>query len=216
MLRSERMTSVSIFCVSRDVELVLDALSSFGEFHVEQAEENLTLGQFSQSILQAEEIVATINELSAKIITKNSNIFDIFKVEQPLSIHVTSENWQTLQEDIRKQILALKSEIDGLSSSMSSLVNETRKLNHIKNMLQTIDKMSIDLTVMEDMKLITIEIAAVPHKNISHLQAALSSYPVIIQKCYLTKEIDFVYFALPSKNRMSIEKILKTHHSEIF
>jgi V/A-type H+/Na+-transporting ATPase subunit I len=69
---------------------------------------------------------------------------------------------------------------------------------------------------MEELKLIHIEIASVPHKNLPHLQVALSNFPVIIHRCYLTKEADFMCFAMPTKHRIDIERILKTHHSEIF
>ena len=216
MLRPERMTSASIFCISRDVELVLEALSSFGEFHVEQSAETPSVAQFNQSIQRAEESLAIVNELSKQLVTEKPGFTDIFKVEQPTRVRVTSENWQTLQESTTQQILALKKDVDALNTSMSNQQSKTTQLLHIKNMLTTMDEMGADLAAMEELKLIHIEIASVPHKNLHHLEVALSNYPVIVHRCYLTKETDFMCFAMPSKHQSDIERILKTHHSEIF
>ena len=83
-------------------------------------------------------------------------------------------------------------------------------------MLTTMDEMGADLAAMEELKLIHIAIASVPHKNLRHLEVALTNYPVIVHRCYLAKETDFMCFAMPSKHREDVERILKTHHSEIF
>jgi V/A-type H+-transporting ATPase subunit I len=210
------MTSTSIFCVKRDVELLLEVLSSFGEFHVEQASETPSLGQFNQSIQRVEESLATVNELATQLITQNPSFTDIFRVEQPTKVRVNSENWQTLQEVTVQQILVLKKIVDTHNTALSSLQDTTAQLVHTKNMLTTMDKMGADLAAMEELKLIHIEIASVPHKNLRHLEVALLNYPVIVHRCYLTKEADFMCFAMPSKHRADIERILKTHHSEIF
>lgn len=197
--------------------MVMQTLSRFGEFHVEQTTENPNMTQFNQSIVQVEESLSIVNDLSNKLITKEPSMLDIFRVEQqPPQIRITSENWQTLREVSNNQILALKAKVDDLSTSMSSLENKTTQLNHTKKMLQTVDLMGADLAAMEELKFIKIGIAAVPNKNLRHLQVALSKYPVIIHRCYLTKETNFVCFAMPSKYNVDVEKILKTHHSEIF
>ena len=98
MLRPERMTSVSIFCVKRDVELVLEALGSFGEFHVEQTAETPSLAEYNQSIQRAEESLGIVNELSKQLITQQPGFMDIFRETQPTKMQVTAENWRSLQE----------------------------------------------------------------------------------------------------------------------
>ncbi len=216
MLRPERMTSASIFCVGRDVELVLEVLSGFGEFHVEQSAESVSVEQFNQNIQRVEEALVEVNDLSKQLITQPPGFTDIFRLEQPIKARVTSENWQTLQETTMQQISALKKEVDELIASTSGLQDKTEQLVHIKNMLTTMDKMGADLVATEELKLIHIEIASVPHKNLPLLEVALADFPVIIHRCYLTKEIDFMCFAMPTKHQTDIERILKTHHSEIF
>jgi V/A-type H+/Na+-transporting ATPase subunit I len=216
MLRPERMTSASILCVGRDVELVLEALSGFGEFHVEQTAETPSVSQFNQSIQQVEEALVEVNELTKQLTLQSSGFTDIFRFEQPTKVLVTSENWKTLQKTTIQQISSLRKEVEELNANVSSLKEKTEEFLHIKNMLTTMEKMGANLAAMEELKLIQIEIASVPNKNLPHLEAALTDFPVIIHRCYLTKEIDFICLAMPIKHRTDIERILKTHHSEIF
>src|SRR5665647_1737009 len=96
MLRPERMTSASIFCVARDIELVLEALSSFGEFHVDQSAETPSVEQFSQSIERVEESLAEINELSKQLVTQTPSFTDIFRMEHPTKLRAVSYTHLTL------------------------------------------------------------------------------------------------------------------------
>ncbi len=100
MLRPERMTSTSIICVRKDVESVLEALSSFGEFHIEQtAQDNADVTEYNQSIQKVEESLADVNGLINQLIQEKSSLLSIFKVTQPTKMQVTAENWQALLED---------------------------------------------------------------------------------------------------------------------
>ncbi|HYA77480.1 MAG TPA: V-type ATPase 116kDa subunit family protein, partial [Verrucomicrobiae bacterium] len=129
---------------------------------------------------------------------------------------VTAENWQALLESTREEIFTLKKEVDDLHASLSSLEEKTAQLNHLKDMLTTMDKMEADLATIEELKLIRIAIASVPHKNFDGLKTALTGSPIILHRCYLTKDFDFVCIAMPSKCRQEIERIIKIHNARIF
>ena len=211
------MTFTSIICVKKDVESVLEALSSFGEFHIEQAAEgNSSLTEYNQSIQRVEDSLTTVNELTKQLIEEKPGLLDIFRISQSTKIHVTAENWQALLESTRQEILTLKKEVDDLHGSLSSLQEKTAQLNHLKDMLTTMDKMEADLAAIEELKLIHIDIASVPHKNFDGLRTALTGFPIILHRCYLTKDFDFVCLAMPSKHREEIERIIKIHHARIF
>ena len=211
------MTFTSIICVGKDVESVLEALSSFGEFHIEQtAEPNATPAEYSQSVQRADDALLNINEINRGQIQEKPGTFDIFKAPKITKTSVTTENWQTLLENTSQQILTLKQEVNELNASLSSLKEKTAQLNHLKDMLTTIDRMGADLAAMEELKIIHISIASVPHKNFDGLKTALAKYPIILHQCYLTKNFDFVCLAMPSKLRVEIERILKIHHADIF
>ena len=211
------MTSTSIICVKKDVEQVLEALSTFGEFHIEQtAQDNSDLNDYNQRIQSVEGSLADLNNLTNQLIKEKSSLFSIFKLQQMTKTQVTAENWQTLLEDTNQKILTLKKETDDLNKELSSLQEKTEQLNHIKNMLERLKIMDADLAAIEDLKLIYVAVASVPTKNFSVLETALAGYPVFINRCSITKEIIFVCLALPAKYQTETEKILRVYHAEIF
>src|SRR5208283_894226 len=214
MLRPERMSDTSIICVKQDVESVLQTLSSFGEFHIEQATEEASLTDYSENIQKAEESLTNVNELIKQLCQEKPGIFDIFKVSQPIRTQVTAENWQALSESTCQQVLTLKKEVDDINTSLSSLQEKTAPLNHIKDMLTTMDKMKADLAAMEELKLIHVAFARVPHKNFDGLKTALTDLSLVLHRYFLTKETDFLSLAVPSKQGVDLEKILKLHHAE--
>jgi V/A-type H+-transporting ATPase subunit I len=211
------MTFTSIICVRKDVESVLEALSSFGEFHVEEAvEDNVSLREYSPSIQKAEDSLSNVNDLTKQLCQEKTGFLDVFRITQITKMQVTTENWQDLLETTSQQILTLKKEVDELNTSLSILQEKTAQLNHLKDMLTTIENMGGDLAAMEELKLIRITIAAVPHKNLDGLKTALANFPIILHRCYLAKNVNFVCLAMPSKYRYEIERILKIHHAGIF
>jgi V/A-type H+-transporting ATPase subunit I len=217
MLRPERMTSTSIICVRKDVEPVLEALSSFGEFHIEQtAQDNVGLTEYNQSIQQVEGSLADLNALISQLVKEKTSLLGMFKLPQTVQTPVTAENWQTLLEDTTQKVANLKKETDSLNEALSSLQEKTEQLNYVRSMLERLKLMDADLAAMEDLKLIYVTVASVPAKNIPGLEAALGSYPAFINRYSITKEVTFVCLALPAKYQAEAERILKTYHGEVF
>jgi vacuolar-type H+-ATPase subunit I/STV1 len=217
MLRPERMTSASIICVKKDVEPILEALSNFGEFHIEQtAQDNASLTEYNQSIQKVEGSLADVNVLINQIVKEKSSLLSIFKLSQPIKTQVTAENWQALLENTSQKVATLKEEVDCLNNAFSSMQEKTEELIHVKGMLERLGIMEVDLVAMEDLKLIYVAVASVPTKNFSGLETALSGFPVFVNRCSITKEVTFLCLALSAKHQTEIEKILRTYHAEVF
>ena len=211
------MTSTSIICVKKDVELILEALSNFGEFHIEQtAQDNSGLIEYNQSIQKVEGSLADVNVLINQIVKEKSSLLSIFKLPQPTKTQVTADNWQALLEANSERILALKKDAESLNEALSSIQEETEQLNHIKSMLEKLRIMEVDLVAMEEFKLIYVAVANVPTKNVSGLETALAGLPIFINRYSITKEETFVCLAISAKHQTEIEKILKTYHAEVF
>jgi V/A-type H+-transporting ATPase subunit I len=211
------MTSTSIICVKKDVEPILEALSSFGEFHIEQtAQDNADLTDYTQSIQKVEESLADVNVLINQLVHEKSSLLGIFKVIQPTKIQVTAENWQALLEDTNQKILTLKKETDTLNEALSDIQEKTEQLNYTKDMLSRLSLMGVDLAAMEEFKLIYVATASVPTKNFMGLETALAGFPIFINRCALNKEVSFLCLAIPTKHQAEIEKILRTYHAEVF
>ena len=217
MLRPERMTSTSIICVKKEVEAALEALSSFGEFHIEQgAQEEKSLTEFNQNIQKAQESLSDVNGLTKQLVQEKTSLFSMFKVSEPNKIAVTADNWQTLLEQNSKNIASLKEESDSLNASLSRLRENKMQLVHIKDMLTHMDTLGADFEAIEQLKLIYVTFASVPVKNFNGLETALEGLPVFMNRSTLTKESVFVSLALPAKHHPDVDRILKTYHAEIF
>ncbi len=211
------MTFTSIICVRKDVESLLKALSNFGEFHVEEAPEGqMILTDYSKSIQKAEDSLVSVNELIKQLCKEKTSLIDIFRIQQITKTQVTADTWQALLESTSEQISTLKKDVDELNASLSILQEKTAQLNRLQYMLSMLEKMGADLAVMEELKLIHITVASVLHKNFEEFKKAFGGFPIILNRCYLEKNVDFVCLAMPSKHRDAIETILKRQHAGIF
>jgi V/A-type H+/Na+-transporting ATPase subunit I len=217
MLRPERMTSASIICIKKDIESVLEALSSFGEFHIEQTSQaDASVVDYDQNIQKNEESLADVNWLIKQVIQEKSSFLSIFQTSTPTKIQVTAENWRSLLDETSQKIYALKEETERFNESLSCLQEKAAELNHLNDMLTKMKIMEANLAGMEELKLIYVAIASVPVKNFSGLEIALSGLPVFIYRCYFTKESIFTCLAASKKHQTDIEKIMRTYHAEIF
>ena len=210
------MKPTSIICVKKDTEVVLEALSSFGEFHIEKASEINSESDYDKNIQRVEEALLIINELTKRLVIQKATLTDIFKVTKPTKSQVSSENWQTLQEVTILQIANLKRTFDELNSALAILREKAAYLYHLKRMLTIIHEMGADLEAIEELKLINVTIASVPLKNFPQLQVALTGVPAVIRRYRLTKETVFLCFAMAAKHKSNVERALKIHHAEIF
>lgn len=211
------MTSTSIICVKKEVELILESLSSFGEFHIEQtSQDNAGLTEYNVSIQKVEESLADVNVLINQLVQEKSSPMDIFRLPQQNKMQVTAENWQALLETTSQKILALKKETDNFNEEIARIQKNTEQFNYTKDMLGRLSLIGVDLAAMEELKLIYVATASVPTKNFNGLETALAGLPIFINRCALTKEVSFVSLASSTKHQAEIEKILRTYHAEVF
>lgn len=212
------MTSTSIICVNKDVEPVLEALNKFGEFHIDQAEhEETDLSTYNANILKTEEALSNINTLIKQLSEEKTSLLSIFKVTQPKKVKVTAENWQELIETTTQKISTVKKENENLNAQLTSLKEQKVELTHQKSILSTMESMGVNLTAIDELKLISITTASIQAKNFEALKTSLSTNPTYIHHCSFAKEdVIYICVATPKKHQAEIERILRTYHSEIF
>ncbi len=211
------MSSTSIICVRKDVESVLEALSSFGEFHIEQtAQDNANISDYNQRIQSLEEALTDVNTLYSQLVHEKGSLLSIFKVSEPKKTTVTAENWQGLLEATTQNIANLKKEVQALTTSLNSLKERNAGLNYTKNMLSNMQSMHADLAAMKELQLIHVVFASLPTRNFEGLQNALAQYPVYLNHCTLCKDNNFICVAMPAKHQFEVDRILKTFHAESF
>ena len=211
------MTSASIICVRKDVESVLEALSSFGEFHIEPSVgEEKSVAEIHQSITKAQEAFSDANSLTKQLVEEKSSLFAMFKVSMLSQVVVNADNWQSLLDSTSQNIATLKTQTDSLNTQLTILAEKNASLSHVKDMLGQMQQVNADVAAMEELKLIHVEFVSVPAKNFNGLETAMAGLPSFINRCSMGKEIVFVSLALPAKYSADLERILKTYHAETF
>ncbi len=210
------MSSVSVICLRRDIEDLLEALNSFGEFHIENAVEASELLDNSQKNQKIEAVIANINDLIRVLKVENQGLAGMFRKEKVATTQFAAESWQTLFDMVAEEVSNLNRQTQDLSASIKSLALRKAELNHVKEMLTIMEAMEVDLSTMKTLRSISIVVASVPTKNLTDLDKALKGLPLIFHRCYLAKDTQFACSAFASKHRQDIERILKTHHGEIF
>jgi V/A-type H+/Na+-transporting ATPase subunit I len=211
------MTSASIICVRKDVESVLEALSSFGEFQIEPSTgEEKNISEIEQSIVIAKQALSDANNLTKQLVDEKASFFAMFKVSLISQVAVTVENWQSLLDYTSQNIAALKTQADSLTKQLTDLAEKKISLSHIKDMLGQMQQGNADLVASEELKLIQVRFASLPAKNFSGLETAIAGLPSFINRCSMGKEVVFVFIALPAKYSTELDRILKIYHAEIF
>jgi V/A-type H+/Na+-transporting ATPase subunit I len=216
MFRPERMTSVSVICLARDLDKALEGLNQFGQFHVEEQAEAQTEADYSQALLQVEEAATNVNALIAQLKVEKSSLTDIFRGEEPARTQVTSENWASLAEEAYREISALKSQAEELNQSLGTVKDEAEELLHAQSVLATLEALGADLEAMEDLRLIRIEIGSAPKKCLPEIEKSLSRFPLILHHCFLSSNRQFMCTAFPTKYAADVEKTLKTCNVQLF
>jgi vacuolar-type H+-ATPase subunit I/STV1 len=211
------MTATSIICTKKDVESVLHTLNTFGEFHIEpSAQDDANIAQYDANIQTAQERILDVDGLSKQLIHEKGSLLGIFKVAEPKKVTVNADNWQSLLDNTSREILALKTEVENINSSLAAIKERKLELSHLKKMLQSIENADADLQAIGDLKLIYVAFASMPIKNCEAFQVAVTNQPFFVKQSHLTEEECFVTVAAPSKHKDEAERILRTYHAELF
>jgi V/A-type H+-transporting ATPase subunit I len=210
------MTEASIICLRKDFDLALEVLDDFGNFHIEEIEEDSEETDYEQLIRRAGETLRNINTVIARLEIEKSGLLDVFKAEKITKMEITAENWQHLLNTIEKESSKLKANVDAHTTSLKNIDEELSSLQHLHHILTILDRFKINLEALEEMRFIYVAVATVSSKNILELETAISMYPAIFHHRSITKGQEFVFIATSTKYKDEIEKILKTHHAESF
>jgi V/A-type H+-transporting ATPase subunit I len=217
MLRPERIAAASIICLKKDVEEILETLSTFGEFHIEaSAQENASVDDYDRSIHLVQERIADVNRLIKQLIVEKGSLIGIFKVIEPKKRVVTADNWRQLLENTNQEITTLKRQIEGLNAQLTGLKEKAAGLNHLKKMLSSMESMDVDLEAVEKLKLVYISFSCIPIRNCEPFEIAISNLPLYVNRSHHCEDECFVAVAAPAKYKEEVERILHTYHADMF
>ncbi len=215
MFRPERMTSASIICLRKDLDTTLDALSAFGNFHIEDSAQKDSLGDYAQQISKTEQTLADLKDIITRLPTPKTSLLNMFKAPRAFKAEVTAENWQQLADANAQIVQDLKEQTQALTGELGNLQEQKEVAQHISQMLKQLQTINADLSAMKDLRLIHVGVAHVPKKELPNLEKALGGLPLIFHCCHLSKDAEFVCFAVPTKHAPQVDRAVKTHHGEV-
>jgi len=216
MFQPERMKETSIICLKKDFYQALESLNDFGGFHVEEIKEATKVEQDEKSIRRMEEIVRDLTSLTNQLKIEKKGFLDLFKGEYEKKVEITIEDWQSFTKSIEKEASDLKKEADSFLTLIKNFGDKLLELQHLQSMLALLNKFKLDLEVLEKLQFIYILVATVPSRHIYELEKAMLNYPSIFYHRPITKHAEFVFITSLSKYGGEIEKVIKTHHAEVF
>ncbi len=216
MFLPERMISASVICPRKNLDSTLEALSRFGEFHVEEAVEDLAEEGFDENLKKTEEAAVSVNEVIKGLQIEKADFADIFRTEKTQKTKVKTESWLTLTDLVHREAAQLRTEIEKVTSNLQTLEAKAADLAYTHKVLLTLRKMDADLDVIDGLKQIQVTFASIPTKNLADFNMALKSYPTLTHLCCMAKNVTFVSLIIPAKYADDAKKTLNTHHAEIF
>ena len=163
-----------------------------------------------------EEIIRNLTSLTSQLKIERTGLLDIFKAEEETRIEITVENWQSLVKSVEKEASNLKREADSILASIRNLDSKLSELQHLQHIFALLSQFKIDLEALEELHFIYTVVATVPSRHILELEKAMANYPSIFYHRPITKHKEFIFIASPSKYEEEIEKVIKTHHAEVF
>ena len=217
MLRPQRMTVASIFCLKKDVEIVFETLNRFGEFHIEPSSpKNADDEEYDQNIQQMKQRQRDIKGIGSQLSEKKTSLLNIFQLNQPTIVPITTENWHTLLEETNQNVLALKEKMENLNTAIADLQKKRDELTQQRDMLTCMHNLEIDIPSIKQFKHIHVEIASLPINTYEAFKATTTTLPLEVHRCRLNPITYFVCRVMPSKHKEEIQKILRSYHGEIF
>lgn len=141
MLLPERLTPTSIICVKRDVEVILETLSDFGEFHIKETREDsaTNLSEYKANIQKLRDAINDIDDLTKQFADKKNDLFGLFKNVSPTKSVVVTNDWHTLTESTIQKISSVKNETVEVKNLLNDLNKEKEQLEHIKDELSSFE-----------------------------------------------------------------------------
>ena len=210
MLIPERMSKVSIICLQKDLDAALNAIGSFGSFHIEYPEDE----NHSKIIESLERTSARINALIRNLEVKEPSL-TLFRAYKKEKMRVYVEDWIRLSEDIEREVLEIESEVNGELNEIREIDLRIADLQEKRKILGLISRFNIDPKVVAGLRLISVFIATVSSRHMLNLVRAFSHLPVIYHFEEIGGERAFLFVASVKRDSQTIRKILETYDAEI-
>jgi len=214
MLLTERMAKITIVCLQKDLDVTLNALNTFGLFHIERSR--------ASEYEDYDEIIETLEKtsMSLEAIIKNLNVkapsIVLFKDREIEKTRFYVDDWLRLAENINKEVLSIENEVNRFLKSLKEIDLKIAGLQKKRRILEILSRFNIDPRMLVELRSTRVFIATAPIGHVFNLGRALSDLPVVYYFEEIGRERAFIFVATTRKNTQTIEKIFETYDVESF
>ena len=214
MLLTERMTKITILCLQKDLDMALDALNTFGSFHIEQSK--ISEHEDYHDIIEALEKTSISLEAIIKHLKIKVPSIVLFKYGEFEKTRFYVDDWLRLAENINKEVLSIENEVNGTLKSLKEIDFKIAELQKKRRILEILSRFNIDPKMIVKLRSIRVFIATAPVGHVFNISRALSDLPVVYYSEEIGRERAFIFVATTKKNAQTVEKIFETYDVESF
>jgi V/A-type H+-transporting ATPase subunit I len=209
MFRPQRMTAVTLVCLQKDLDAILDTLNEFGQFHIEKTGDTRA-ESIGATFEEAERASAKLNSLIEQLKIKPESVSP-FKYEETKRTRFSIGNWNLTLRNVSEEISALEEETNKAVKSLEEVDNEIVELQKITEVIRILERFDIDPRLLNELHLTYAIIASVPLRNMISLGRAVSDLPVVYHHKEISDNRAFTFLATTKKHSETVEKILKAY-----
>jgi V/A-type H+-transporting ATPase subunit I len=208
------MTAVTLVCLKKDLDVILNTLNEFGQFHIERTE-NTRPESFGATNEEAERISAKLNSLIERLKIKIESVSP-FKYAEIKRTRLSIDDWNSTFQSVSEEISTLEEETENAFKSFNEIDQKIVELQGIAEIMRILERFDIDPRILNELHLTYAVIASVPLRNAISLGRAVSNLPVVYYHEKISNNKAFMFLATVKKHYETVEKILKAYDTEPF
>ena len=214
MLLTERMTKITILCLQKDLDMALDALNTFGSFHIEQSK--ISEHEDYHDIIEALEKTSISLEAIIKHLKIKVPSIVLFKYGEFEKTRFYVDDWLRLAENIKKEVFGIENEVNETIKSLREIDLKIAELQRKMRILEILRRFNIDPRILARLHSTCVFIATCPTIHTFRISRALSNLPTVYYFEEIVPKRAFIFVATTRKNAQIVEKILETYDVEPF
>jgi len=214
MLLTERMAKITIVCLQKDLDMTLNALNTFGSFHIEKS--RISEHEDYRDIIETlEKTLRSLEEIIRHLKIRVPSVV-LFKHEEFKKTRFYVDDWLRLAESISKEVVSIENEVNTTLKSLKEIDLKIAELQKKRRILEILSRFNIDPRMLVELRSTCVFIATAPVGHVFSLSRALSDLPVVYYFEEIDRERAFIFVATTRKNAQTIEKIFETYDVKPF
>ncbi len=202
------MKLVTLICLLKDLDVTLDSLNKFGQFHIEKTE-NIDSQSYQELLLKAEQTSEKLRLLTEKLGIKPVRI-NPFRLEKIEKTKMLVKDWSTILDDVGREVSSLEEQTDEKFKNLEDIEAKIVEFQRIVEIMGILGRLNIDPTALSTLTSTFAIVAVTPLRVIVSLGRAVSDLPVLYHHVEISDNQALIFLATTKKHSEDLKKILQS------